>query len=279
MIELSTIDLQWFSDPAAPAAAAPEPPVAPAPAQGGDPAATPPGGRDPGDSDAWYKDTWIAQLPHEFREGNRERLEGMKDKRLGDVFQDYLDKDARLSKAIEIPEKEATPDEVKTFLKKMGIPDNADGYKIDDKAKEYGLFPQETTEIKQLFARSALTHKQAEAMLAYYGTGVQAAKQAIDKMHQQKIDSFDENFAKVSQEPEKDIAAFKDFVKKTMDADTAENLSDLGIMYDPKFVKSIAAYHRDMTGDTAAPAGTRGSGNTAGLPKSKAWTEKYGDRK
>ena len=83
--------------------------------------------------------TYLSQAPKEFAEQHKDFFKAYP--KLTDVLSAHLKATESLKRAIVVPDKEkATPEEVKAFYKKMGIPEAVEGYelKADEKIPEMG---------------------------------------------------------------------------------------------------------------------------------------------
>jgi hypothetical protein len=266
------------------------------PAGAGEPGAVEPGGagagEEPaggaGDEDADFKGWWASQLPKEARDRHRENLLALREKRLSDVFDDYFTARERLSGAISFPGKDAPPEEVEAFLKKMDIPLKAEDYGLDagklpaewDKEARAGA----ARAVAEACKKNGLTMKQAGAVYDLYARnekdGIAARKGRIKEM----ADTVDARLAEACGD-EKVTAETKEYFKRALTAlnDKAfvREMKESGTIYSAGFIRALADLWKAGNAEPPLLGGGKGAGGEPGdgLPKGEEFSRRYGGKR
>ena len=215
-------------------------------------------------------------------------MKELKGKQMGDVLDDYFAGKTKFKDAIIFPAKDAKPEEIDAFLKRMNIPKSAEDYKLDPK-----LIPgseadeAKTTATKGLaefFKSIGLTHTQAKKMFEQYAGIIKGASDAETARRKALADSFDERLTKEIGD-EKTATETKEYFKRALialgDKQLVQELKDSGMLYSPAFVRGMADIFK--AGNQEPPIPQAGSGRDApkkdALPKSKQFDERYGGKK
>lgn len=224
-------DLFRFAPPddggGAPPAPAPTPTPAPAPAE---PAAGPP--------------TWLTQVSPD----RRDRKELHKYAKLNDLVDDHLSMEAKLSRAIVVPDPEkATPEEVAAFKKGMGIPEKAEEYAFDaDKYKGAPNIDKLAELVRAQAAEAGLTKGQAAKVFGFVaglvkeGTDGQSAQKAeTQKAFPSKLLEAVGGDQKKADEVTTRLTAF--MTKEIGDEGLVRAIADSGLLFNPQFAVKIAS--------------------------------------
>lgn len=237
------------TEPAAAPASTSEPaPAAPAAPPAEATPASPP-------EDPW-KGWWAAQLPADTREANKDEIIAMKGKSLGEVISEHLSTKKTLERAIIPPGKDAKPEEIKAFLAKMNIAETPEGYEFPAELTKGmdkdGAF---TKDLQAFSLKTGLTKKQAAAVFEKI-VGYAVAGQSHNTEAKQAVRaSFDSRLLEAVGKDEAKAKETKDLFKRYLvaigDKELAKDLSESGMLYNPKFVISMAEYHRRNATDPA----------------------------
>jgi hypothetical protein len=211
------------------------------------------------ENDDPYKGTWLSQLSKETRDKHRDQLEGIKGKHIGEVLDEYFTNRETLDKrAIVFPGKDAKPEEVDEFLKKMDIPKKLEGYGFDPKgipADPDGSF---TKYLGEQCLKSALTRKQGKQMYQCLADFAQATLNMNESQKKESAASFEKRLAEEHSGDEKATKETQEWYKRFMVSagkGVAKDLMDSGLAYNTKFAKHIAAVQKAAMAEPPLPHG------------------------
>lgn len=256
----------------------PAPPAEPPAAPPGDPAPpTPPAEppidprtTDPEDLPPKYH----SQLSPAKRESDDYKKYVYKNKGLDDLADDYISMAKRLEGALELPKKGATQEDMKNFLVKLGVPESADKYQLNNKlAEKNPLYKDVESQMKEFFWKTGLTQRQAQTMWNKMSEGWEEATTMIAKEREAEAKSFDE---RLNAELAKKYESKTDLEAATAETETLfkqhltrTGLGDLykssGLLYNTRFVLAMAAEEKARSGNTlvqgdGGPKKTEGQG-------------------
>jgi hypothetical protein len=286
---IDVMDLQWFAeDPPPPAD--PEPPAAPA----ADPAAPAAGaGPSPGtppaeDEDEEWKGWWAGQLTRQTREKHRDGLLELKGKQLGEVFDDFFDSRTKLQNAVVFPGKDAKPEEIEAFLKRMDIPKTAEEYGLDPKQiPVQGTDEQKAAIVKGIaeFAKSiGLTKGQAAKLYQHHQGLLKSITDAGTERQKTLAGTFEERLLKAAGD-EKTATEAKEYFKRALialgDKQLVKELRESGMLYSTAFVRGMADIWKAGNQEPPVVQGPAGKEETAkdALPKGDEFNKRYGSRR
>ena len=292
---IDVIDLQWFAeDPAPPPASAlgesqtaPPSENAPPPANT-DPPAPPPDTPSADDADDEWKGWWAGQLNKETREKHKEGLLGLKGKQLADVFDDFFANRAKLQNAVVFPGKDAKPEEIEAFLKRMDIPKTAEEYGLDPKQIPIqGTDEQKAATAKGIaeFAKSiGLTRGQAAKLYQHHQGMMKSIADAGAERQKSLADTCEERLLKDAGD-EKMATETKEYFKRALialgDKHLVKELRESGMLYSTAFVRGMADIWKAGNQEppvVQGPGGREGTLKDA-LPKGDDFTKRYGSRR
>lgn len=119
---------------------------------------------------------WTSQLPEELRSNADVMKQLGKFGKIGELAKSYSELESKLGNSIVRPGKDASDDEVNAFYQKLGKPETADKYSIDD---------TEAKDFKELAYKNNLTDEQAKGMYqAIKELGENVAKQNNEQLMQ-----------------------------------------------------------------------------------------------
>jgi hypothetical protein len=264
------------------------PPAAPPPAEAAPPA-TPPGAPPQEEElDAEWKGWWAGQLSKETREKHRDSLLEMKGKPLAEVFDDFFANRTKLQKAVVFPGKDAPPEEIESFLKRMDIPKTAEEYGLDPK-----LIPRADPDEKKaaavkgladFFRNIGLTKNQANQMYQQYTAIIKSANEAGAVRQKALAETFEERLLKDSGD-EKAAAETKEYFKRALialgDKQLVQELHQSGLIYSTALVRGLADIWK--AGNQEPPIvqglGSKDEVTKDALPKGDEFTRRYGSRR
>jgi hypothetical protein len=259
----------------------------PAPAQGAAPAAEAPAEAPPSEGDDLPK--FASQLSPEIREKRKTELSALKGKHLNDVMEDYFGIKGKLDGAIVPPGKDAKPEEVDAFFKKMGIPRTADEYKLNTEAVKSmdkdGAF---TKGFREIARKNGLTQRQAENIFNTIAAGMTQDSQTKEAKAKEVRGTFDARLAEAVGDPAKAKETgeyFKRFIVSIGDKELVKELHESNVLYSPRFARAMAEYHKKYAGDPSfvdghGPAGgaePKGTGKKL-MAHSDQFEEHYGKK-
>jgi hypothetical protein len=243
-------------------------------------------GNAPEDPDDPWKGTWVAQMSRELREKYKDHLETLKGKHFNDVIDECFTAQQALKKAVVFPQKGASAEEVQQFLKTMNIPLAPDGYGLKPEllgeGEETAVFTQN---LAQRMHRMGLTKKQGAQMFAEIAGLAKAGAAQQQALRQNLSETFDsrleEYLGKDAAKAQETRNFFKRFFAGLNDRKLVKELDDAGMLFSPRFVAAMAAYHKENTAEPPLVVGGRGGSAASkndGLNKTDVFTERYGQR-
>jgi hypothetical protein len=279
---IDVIDLQWFAEGEPPAPPPAEPPANPEPPPAGDPA-----GQN-GDPDEEWKGWWGAQLTKETREKHRDGLLELKGKQLGDVFDDYFGSRERYKNAVIFPGRDAKPEEIEAFLKRMDIPKTADEYGFDPKQIPIQGPDERKAEAAKGIAQFAkdigLTRGQAEKLYLQYQGILKSVENAGAERRKSLAGTFEERLLKDAGD-EKTAGETREYFKRALvalgDKQLVKELGESGMLYSTAFARGIADIWKAGNREPPVVQGPPGGNETAkdALPKGGEFNKHYGSRR
>lgn len=98
---------------------------------------------------------WASQLPEELRTNEDAMKRLGKFPKIGDLAKSYTELESKLGNHVQLPGDTSTPEEVDAFFRKLGKPENVDGYEIPE---------EDRMEFRKIAYDNNLTAKQAKAV-------------------------------------------------------------------------------------------------------------------
>ena len=188
--------------------------------------------------------TWLTQVSPD----RRDKKELHKYAKLNDLVDSHLDMEAKLSRAIVIPDAEkATPEEISAFKKSMGIPEKPEDYAFEaDKYKGAPNIDKLADVTRAFAAQKGLTKGQAAGVfelvagLVKSGTdGAAAQKAELQKTFPARLlESVGGDQAKADEVTNR-LTAFMS--KEIGDEGLVKAIADSGLLYNPAFAGKLAA--------------------------------------
>jgi hypothetical protein len=153
----------------------------------------------------------------------------------------------RLERAIVVPGEKPTPEEIKDFKAKMGLPDNAEGYQFDPgDAKELPGLEEITKNVRQAAFEAGMTKTQAQQIYTFIVGGIKAGQDSRATSAKEAADKFMERLTALYEGDPKKAEAAKNLYQSALvrmsgrDKDLAKKLLDAGLFYEPSLIAGIA---------------------------------------
>lgn len=207
--------------------------------------------------------------------------------RVIELEKQVADDEQKYSRYIEVPDGK-DPVKVQEFASKLGVPENADDYKINfldkadaDKAAVSGF----KKDLKAAMLTMAQANAVGNALFRFTKAGIEKAVEAARNRRDSFESTLTASYADIQIDADRQAAAKRD--RESFDGFMAESglkemLEKNGMAYDPAFVKGIAAYARKHAGQnnpSPTPEGKDTQKKTAyGQYDSKDMERLYGRR-
>ena len=201
------------------------------------------------------------------------------------MFDDYFANGDKLKEAVFFPGKDAKPEEIDAFLKRMNIPKTADGYKLDA-----GKLPKDWKEearaetasvIAEACKRNGLTLRQGNAVYDLYIAHMKDITARGEARRQTLKDTFDQRLVTECGD-EKTANETREYFKRALvalaDKKFVKEMTDSGLFYSPTVVRAIADLWKAGHGEPpmmSAGGGREEARGDGGFPKSAEFTERY----
>lgn len=229
---------------------------------------------------------YYSQLDKETA-GNKDVMDRVKDfKSVSDLAKGYSDLRGKMDRSLLIPDQNSTDDEVKEYFRKLGVPENEQGYQLTD--GDYR--PEVIKDLKEQFRsqvlyRNGLTKVQGEKVW-------EAALGMLKAERDRNIANYEE--AKKSFNQRHEALLMKDYPvasdrKAVMNEDISyaseflaetglgKFFKDVGLIYNPDVIHKVAQYHK--TRSARAVMGSTGNSKPESnemFTQGKQFTEAYG---
>jgi len=207
---------------------------------------------------------------------------------MGEVLDEFFSNRAKLQNAVVFPSKDATPEEIDSFLKRMDIPKTAEEYGIEAK-----LIPGSDTaeakaaaakELADFFKSIGLTKNQSKKMFEQYVGIIKGASEAGANRQKALADTFDERLLKDLGD-EKNATETKEYFKRALialgDKQLVQELNQSGMLYSTAFVQGLADIWKAGNQEPPIPqaGASKPEDKKDALPKSEQFNSRYGDRR
>lgn len=204
-----------------------------------------------------------SQLKKEYQKDDFKDIED-----INKLYAKYKSQEADLLNAVVIPDKDSTPEQIRDFFTRIGMPEKKEGYKLSD----YDIDPTEIAGFKQHFIdacyRAGLTRGQAATVWRNQAAEYTALKNSIISTAQGVKDSYPQRMEALmkqdypddtrrAQRTTEEANLYKAYCSTT---GLGEYFEKTGLSYNPEFVHKVALMHEKV--DPLAAVGTGGSGGT-----------------
>ena len=208
---------------------------------------------------------WSSQLPPEKRESDAYKKHLYGHQSLEELSDAYVSLAEKQGRSLELPGKDATPDQVKAFLGKLGLPEDEAGYELENKHNDQSQIYKELEEgMRKQFYRNGLTKRQASSMWEMISDGYHQSGQYIEALRANKVQTFDARLGAALKDTypvqaERDTAARETmtlFAQHVQRTGLGKAYKDSGLLYDPAFVMAIAADEKARGGSPIVQGGS-----------------------
>jgi hypothetical protein len=235
-------------------------PASPAPSVEPSNAASPAGSTDPApepaSSEAPELPKYFSQLDPTKRDSDDYKTIVGKHKTPTELADAYVETSKRLGNAIEIPGKDAKPEQIQAFFKKLGVPETAEGYEFADNGMDHSLVEKLAPELQKEFMKAGLTKGQGKAVWNMISKNAvvgqqfaadQKAKQAqtFDARLSAKLSATFPNDADRKGAMQENVNLFKQHIART---GLGKAYEKAGLVYDPDFIMAIAKDEKVRSG-------------------------------
>jgi len=184
--------------------------------------------------------TWLTQVSPD----RRDRKELHKYAKLNDLVDSHIDMEAKLSRAIVVPDPEkATAEDIAAFKKGMGIPEKPEDYAFDT-AKYKGM-DKLAEGIRAQAVTAGLTKTQAAKVFDFVAGLVKTGTDSQEQAKAERMSTFpDRLLASVGNDPKKAeevknrLTAF--MTKQIGDPALVNEMADSGLLFNPAFASKMA---------------------------------------
>lgn len=178
---------------------------------------------------------------------------------LDELADDYVSLSKRLEKAIEVPGKDAKPEDIKAFLGKLGVPEKADDYDLEIKGLEEGQAPEALKKtMREQFMKAGLTKAQAKGVWQGFVQNYINGRAYMEQQRSQQAQTFDARLAATldktyTAKSERDAAMketatlFKQHIQRT---GLGQVYKQTGLLYNTDFVLKMAAEEKARSGSS-----------------------------
>lgn len=212
-------------------------------------------GKDLGAQNTTTLAAWGAQLSKDVRE-NPEMVKSLsKFKSLDELSKSYHELSGRLGSSVQIPGKDATPEDQSAFWKRMGRPESADKYSFKQEHEGAKAFAKTALEANLSDAQAQAVYKHLET------TGGEALKQREAAMQRQQAETeatlkteYGEKFPQAVENLRRGLDAFGGDELRAV-------LINSGLAYDPVIVRSFSKIGAQLS-EAGATSRTGGAGTS-----------------
>lgn len=214
-----------------------------------------------------------------------DRVKGFKS--VSDLAKGYADLSRKADNALQIPTKDSSVDEIKAYFKKLGVPDDAEGYNLEDGDYEAESIRELKENFrKQVLYRNGLTKHQGEAVWNACREMLKAERDANVKAFEEARKSFGERHDALLRQQYPVEADRKAAMNEDMDlvaeffADTGlgQTFKQLGLVYNPDVIHRLAQYHKATRAKGVMGKGGETKEDTGLFKMSADFAKAYGGR-
>lgn len=228
---------------------------------------------------------YYSQLDKETA-GNKDVMERVKDfKSVSDLAKGYSELRGKMDRSLLIPDQDSTDDEVRDYFRKLGVPENEQGYNLTD--ADYK--PEAIKDLKEQFRsqvlyRNGLTKVQGEKVWEAALNMLREERDRGIKVFEDAKKNFNERHEALLQKDfpiasdrkaamNEDISYASEFLAET---GLGKFFKDLGLVYNPDVIHKVAQYHKNHSAKAVMGTGGQVVENNEIFSQSKQFTEAYG---
>lgn len=217
---------------------------------------------------------YSSQLNPKRRDSEEYKKYLYKHKDLNEVAEDYVSLSQRMEKALELPGKDATPEQVKEFMQKLGVPEKEADYDLPMDGGDQKALQPIADEMRKQFMRAGMTKTQAKTMWSHYLNSMRQGQQILqsikadgdnmaktfDARLAQKLESSYPVKAEREGAMKEAVSLFKQHVSRT---GLGKAYKESGLLYNPDFILAISRDEKSRSGSSYVEG-------RAGLPGEKS---------
>ena len=191
--------------------------------------------------------SWIETLPEDLK-GSKTLT---KFKTVADVARGYVNLEKHQGGMVRIPGEGASPEEVRAYHAKLGVPDNPGGYTVKPALKEGQSWDGEAeTSFRTVAHKAGMTPGQLKAVLDWYAD---YSDQAVQKMSGNNAQAIEKGMAELKSKwgasADRYLAGAQRVVRELGDPELVSYLEETGLGNHPGFVRFAAKIHELMAED------------------------------
>ncbi len=222
----------------------------------GDPAPTPNPTPEPTKPEDLPK--YSSQLDPKNRESEDYKKYLYKHKSFNEIADNHVALSKRMEKAIEIPGKDATPEQVKSFFTKLGVPESGEGYDLPDNGIDPNIAKPLADKMREEFIKAGMTKVQGKNMWNFLSKNLVVGQQNLDAQKEKKISSFDSRLEKQLEETYPVKAEREGAMKETMNlfkqhvsrTGLGKVYKESGLLYNTDFILAISKDEKVRSGSS-----------------------------
>lgn len=215
------------------------------------------------------------ELPAYFSQFKKENRDKFKDafksyKTLDELAEAALkNSQVNTDEYVKIPGKNATEEELKFYIKKIGVPETSEGYELPQEQKSDNTDMQNAIEkaFKDACFRSALSKSQAKNMWGVIKALEETSKDIVQKQNQSAVNGFDGRFEVLFEDKYQDLSKRKEVMNESFsffhnflnETGLSKQFEESGLLYDEKVVKTLADYQKRVKGTFISGNGSKGT--------------------
>lgn len=228
---------------------------------------------------------YYSQLDKETA-GNKDVMDRVKDfKSVSDLAKGYSELRGKMDRSLVIPDENSTDDEVRDYFRKLGVPEDKDGYQLTD--GDYN--PEVLKDLKERFRsqvlyRNGLTKVQGEKVWEAALDMLKAERDRNMAAFEQAKKSFDERHEALLQKDypvaadrkaamSEDISYASEFLAET---GLGRVFKDMGLIYNPEVLHRLAQYHKSRSAKAVMGTGGENTQSNEVFQQGRQWQEAYG---
>lgn len=186
-----------------------------------------------------------SQLSPDRRETHKAVLEEMGESySLNDAFDELITLKANSKRSILMPEKD-NPEDMKRFMKDMGIPETIDGYELE--AKAVGADLQKS--FKEQAMKSGLTKTQAKAVMGFIDNLVQTGSSLVADTQKKLADTYEQRLTEATGSKDKATevhALATKFLIRLGNEDVIKQMGASGMIFNTAFMQKAAEFEKAL---------------------------------
>lgn len=228
----------------------------------------------------------------QFKKENREKFSSLSKYKSLDELADAVLKGEEKEEPnyegyLKLPTKDSTTEELKEFMKKLGVPESSDKYTFKAKDDDTALVKAAEKTQKEASLRAGLTDSQAEAMWGVTNAVIDTQMKLLSEAEEKHKASFNERFDSLFKESYPDKNRREEAEKEAINRFSAlmgetglgKVFEETGAIYDERIVKGLSEFYQKMRGSySLGEQKGNGSKSTTKFTYSDEFTKEFGGR-